>query len=337
MKRAACLATLLLAGCPSPSEPENTWETPHKGLPAALLSVWGTAADDVWVVGADDGSGPTVMHWNGGTWDKLDTGTDGALWWVSGAGDGVWMSGDDGQLVRYDRPTNSFLAMTAPGPERLYGVLPFGDDVWTCGSNDDNTASVIWRGAPADDPMTGDRTWTWSAPPDLPAGITDGFACFKVWGPAPDDLWFVGYGGVVLRYKAGTWSRIDLPADRPLFTVHGRGNDVYAVGGAVSGYLVELSDDGPRDVTPDGEVLQLAGIYVGETATVAAGLEGSIWSRGDDGQWTELTDAPNTPLEYHSVYVDPDGGIWAVGGRVYTGNLTDGLLTHYGPTLQRNL
>jgi hypothetical protein len=240
------------------------------------------------------------------------------------------MSGDGGQLLRYDRAAMSFETYAAPTPERLYGVLPFADVVWSCGSNDDNTEGVIWRGVPDA------AGWTFAAPTDLPAGTLDGFACFKVWGPAPDDLWFVGYGGVVVRYQAGTWSRIDLPADRPLFTVHGRGSEIYAVGGAVSGYLLDLSDGTPRDVTPDGEVLQLAGIYVGETATVAAGLEGTVWRREDDGEWTLLADAPTTPLEYHSVYVDPDGGIWAVGGRVYTGNLSDGLLSHYGPSLNTN-
>jgi hypothetical protein len=329
MKRAACLAGLLLAGCPAPSEPTETWETPFKALPAALLSVWGSGADDVWVVGADAGSGPTVKHWDGVAWTDLAPGTTGALWWVSGTADGaVWMAGDGGQLLQYDRTAMSFRTMTAPTPERLYGVLPFAGDVWACGSDENNTAGVIWRGVPAGD------SWTFAAPADLPAGLTDGFACFKVWGPAPDDLWFVGYGGVVIRYKAGTWTRIDLPADRPLFTVHGRGADVFAVGGAVSGYLVDLSDGSPRDVTPEGEVQQLAGIYVGETATVAVGLEGTVWRREGGGDWTLLPDAPNTPLEYHSVYVDPDGGIWAVGGRVYTGNLSDGLLSHYGPTLQ---
>jgi hypothetical protein len=331
MKRAACLAGLLLfAGCPTPSEPTATWETPLKALPAALLSVWGTAADDVWIVGADAGSGPVVRHWTGHGFDELATGTTGALWWVSGTEDAVWMSGDGGRLLRYDRADMSFETITAPTPERLYGVLPFADVVWTCGSSDDNSAAVIWRGVPDG------AGWTFTAPTDLPAGLLDGFACFKVWGPAPDDLWFVGYGGVVVRYQAGTWSRIDLPADRPLFTVHGRGDQIYAVGGAVSGYLLDLSDGTPRDVTPDGEVLQLAGIHVGETATVAAGLEGTVWRREDGGEWTLLGDAPTTPLEYHSVYVDPDGGIWAVGGRVYTGNLSDGLLSHYGPSLTTN-
>lgn len=324
MTRPALVALLLLAGCPQPPGDDATWEIVHKGLPGAFMSVWGSAADDVWVVGADAGEGPAVKHWDGAAWTDLDAGSPGHLWWVSGLGDSVWMAGDAGRVLRYDRKSMSFESWTMPSPERLYGVFPAAAaDVWACGSNDQNTAGVIWH-------HDGD---VWAAPADLTPELMAGFACFKVWGPGPDDLWFVGYGGVILRYKAGAWTRIDLPADRPLFTVHGRTGEVFAVGGQVSGYIVALGDQGASDITPEGEVPQLAGIYAGETATVAAGLEGAIWRRGDDGEWAEIADAPTTPLEYHAVYVDPDGGIWAAGGRIYTGNLSDGLLTHYGPPL----
>ncbi|WP_434423734.1 hypothetical protein [Nannocystis pusilla] len=324
MRRAAFACLMLLSACPHPSPAEGTWEIVEKGLPGALMSVWGSSPEDVWVVGADAGDGPAVKHWDGAAWTELDAGSPGHLWWVSGRGDGVWMAGDGGRILRYDRKDMSFKSWTAPSPERLYGVFPLAeDDVWACGSNEQNTAGVIWRYDGA----------AWAAPADLTPELTEGFACFKVWGSRADDLWFVGYGGVVLHYKGGTWSRIELPSDRPLFTVHGAGGDVYAVGGAVSGYIVELRDDGARDVTPKGEVPQLAGVYASESATVAVGLEGAVWERGDDGVWTAIEAAPTTPLEYHAVYVDPADEIWAVGGRIYTGNLSDGLLTHYGAPL----
>lgn len=323
MRRAALASLIVLASCPQPPGSDATWEIVQKGLPGALMSVWGTSADDVWIVGADAGQGPAVRHWDGADWTDLDPGSPGHLWWVSGAGDHVWMSGDGGRLLRYDRNNMSFETWTAPTPERLYGVFPLAaDDVWACGSDDQNTAGVIWR-------YDGD---VWAAPAGLTPELMAGFACFKVWGPGPDDLWFVGHGGVALHYKDGLWSRIELPVNRPLFTVHGRDGDVFSVGGSVSGYLVELADPGVRDVTPQGEVPQLVGVYAGETATVAAGIEGAIWQRADDGTWTAIEAAPTTPVEYHAVYVDPDGGIWAVGGRIYTGQLNDGIFTHHGPT-----
>lgn len=94
---------------------------------------------------------------------------------------------------------------------------------------------------------------------------------------------------------------------------------------------------GPEGHVPSRTFAVLAEVVVGAVlgaiSAVAVGLEGAVWRRGADGVWTEDLDAPTTPLEYHAVYVDPDGGVWAVGGRVYTGNLSDGLLTHYGPPL----
>lgn len=332
LRRASLLAPALalpalLGACPPEPAAPPEWELVHTGLPGALLSVWGTASDDVWVVGADAGEGPTVLRYDGEAWTRHATGTSGHLWWVSGAGDSVWMSGDGGQIVRHDRKDMSFEAMKAPSEERLYGIFPFADDdVWTCGSDDANTAGVIYH-------YDGD---VWAPPTDLPAGLMDGFACFKVWGPSPDELWFVGYGGAVLHYAGGAWERIDLPGGRPLFTVHGRGDRVVAVGGLVSGYTVELTAGSARDVTPKTAFPQMAGVWVGESATVAAGIEGAVWERAGDGEWQEMPDAPGIPLEYHSVYVDPDGGIWAVGGRVYT-NLRDGVLSHYGQPVSSDI
>ena len=55
----------------------------QSGLPGALTSVWGTAADDVWAVGSDpgDGSGPMVLNFDGQRWFQLETGHSGDLWW----------------------------------------------------------------------------------------------------------------------------------------------------------------------------------------------------------------------------------------------------------------
>ncbi|MFY0534982.1 hypothetical protein [Nannocystis pusilla] len=158
MRRAAFACLISLSACPHPSPEEGTWEIVEKGLPGALMSVWGSSPEDVWVVGADAGDGPAVKHWNGATWTELDAGSPGHLWWVSGRGDGVWMAGDGGRILRYDREDMSFESWTAPSPERLYGVFPLAeDDVWACGSNEQNTAGVIWRYDGA----------AWAAPADL--------------------------------------------------------------------------------------------------------------------------------------------------------------------------
>lgn len=319
---AACV--LALACETEPGEPD-AWSTPIKSQPGALLSVWGTAADDVWVVGADAGSGPAVLHYDGATWKQHATDAKGTLWWVAGHGDDVWMVGDGGQIVHHTLSDGKFAVARAPTDERLYGVIPFAaNDVWAVGG-DDVGVGVIWHWDGA----------TWSPPADLPAGLGDGLAYFKIWGPSADDLWIVGEGGAALHRKSGAWERIDVPAK--LFTVHGHGDTVIGVGGFFTALIVELTAGKATEVTPAGEVLQLNGIHVTDDTAVAVGNEGSVWRRDATGAWTADADAPNVPLDYHATWVDPDGGIWAVGGRLADLPPTQGLLSHHGQPLAATL
>ena len=54
-------------GGPGVIDETGQWSLVQSGLPGALTSVWGTAADDVWAVGSDpgDGSGPMVLNFDG--------------------------------------------------------------------------------------------------------------------------------------------------------------------------------------------------------------------------------------------------------------------------------
>ena len=60
-----------------------------QALPGALLSISGTSPTDVYAVGADpeDGRGPLVVHYDGASWERLDSGATGDLWWISVAAD----------------------------------------------------------------------------------------------------------------------------------------------------------------------------------------------------------------------------------------------------------
>src|SRR5258706_6636130 len=86
-----CLGTvvgLVLQGCGSDSKPTKPaplpqeWAWVEHSQAAALLGVHGTAADDVWLTGADDGQGPLLFHWDGKAWRRQATGVRRALWWV---------------------------------------------------------------------------------------------------------------------------------------------------------------------------------------------------------------------------------------------------------------
>jgi hypothetical protein len=77
-------------------------------------------------------------------------------------------------------------------------------------------------------------------------------------------------------------------------------------------------------------VPQLNGVFVSDEGPWAAGAYGAIWSDAGDG-WTAVGDTPVIVEDYHSIYVDPEGGVWAVGGNVVAEPLRNGVLAHLGP------
>jgi hypothetical protein len=140
----------------------------------------------------------------------------------------------------------------------------------------------------------------------------------------------VGLGGAAVHYDGAGWTRVDVPNMRPLFTVHGDGQDIVAVGGFGSGLVVEVEGGALVDRTPMDLVPQLNGVYVRGDRAVAGGLMGAVWSR-EDGEWSAVEDVPSPVIEdYHSIYVDPEGGIWAAGGSILTPPYRDGILSHSG-------
>src|SRR6187455_116804 len=75
-------------GCSDPKAPSDEkaprWQIVLEELPGALISVSGTAPDDVWFAGSapDDGSGALVLHYDGDRFERMTPGVEGDLWWV---------------------------------------------------------------------------------------------------------------------------------------------------------------------------------------------------------------------------------------------------------------
>jgi hypothetical protein len=329
--RAGLVLALVASGCGGGHAPPPAagagWSFVARSESAAFLSVSGTSARDVWLAGADDGSGPVVLHCDGHSWERRATGARGDLWWVNALEGGpVFFGGANATVLRYDGA--DFAALETPGPAAatVFGVWAAAeDDVYAVGSVD-GRSGFLWhydgealRVVPLDGVLPLDDH-----------GATPGL--FKVWGSSADDVWVVGASGVVLRGSvAGGFTLVRAGGSDTLFTVHARGERVVIVGGGSSGVLLALEDGMLVEETPAGAPL-LQGVSVAPDGSVwAAGYGGSLY-QGEDGVFSAVDPGLDfTASEsLHSVWTDPDGGVWAAGGDVLTPALDDGVALHFG-------
>ncbi|HYI01201.1 vanadium-dependent haloperoxidase [Hyalangium sp.] len=328
----AALLGVLVIGCDEdpPPEPEPLqWAALTQGYPEALLSISGRSRSDVWAVGADRGRGPLVLHYDGTKWQEQQTGLRGDLWWVHAFEQGpVLMGGANGTLLRYEN--GQFTRMTTPGLARhtvygVWGARP--DDVYAVGSLG-SRGGFIWH---YDGTAWKDVPLPYADMPRTPDGDISGL--FKVWGTGQGDVYAVGGLGTVLRSRAGgAFERLPTGTTSRLFTVHGAGDTVVVVGGEGQGEILELSASGQFERrTPDGCPL-LQGVAIAPDGSGwATGSRGEVyrrtaggWERGELGQQLELE-------SLHAAWVDPEGGVWAVGGNVLSSGLNAGAILQLGP------
>lgn len=311
---AACTTSPEDSGDTGPSLP--AWQTVAANAPGAFFSVWGTAADDVFVVGADPGTGPMALHYTGGVWTPMTGLGSGDLWWVHGGADGLWICGTGGRVEHGAIDGTGFTESVTDPTLTLYGVWGPGDGTaWTVGGDpsapSDAAAMFHYDGT----------TWT---KVELPEAAAAQFALYKVWGTSAADVWAVGAGGIALHYDGTSWSLVDTLSYVNLFTV----NDGYAVGGDISGTILHVgSGTNWVDESPQ-YAYQITGV-VGGKAPVAVGAQGSIWFRGESGWTADPRDKP-TYQDLHAVWRDPDDGVWAVGGHISSAPLIQGAIVYSG-------
>lgn len=313
------IACALAAGCDESSS--VSWHVVGRDHPSALLSVWGTSATDVYAVGADrrDGLGPLVYHYDGNGWDRLSTGQAGTLWWVFGIpGSGVFMGGDGGMILHYDG--GAFTRMSTPSQDTVFGI--WGE-----------TASDMWAVGGAQGGASGGFAWRlvgtdWTAAPGFPSDIASSDVIWKISGKNANDAWMVGTRGRAVHWDGVALTSASTGIGESLFTVHADANRLVAVGGFGTGTILENDGAGWRDASPDGAP-PLIGTYLARGGGYAVGQEGVVFER-DSGTWREVALGIQIEQSFHSTWVDPDGGVWAVGGQVQTLPLVDGIMVYGG-------
>ncbi len=201
------------------------------------------------------GYGGLVLHWDGSSWVRMPSATTDTLLGVGGtSGSDVYAVGKNGSIVHFDgtqwaaQPSGTTVQLNA-----VWAVSP--QDVWAVGRSATVLHSTgtgtwtevatplvsrglsVWASGSADVFISGlaeivhfdGTTWTSMA---LPQEVLDGVLyVYSLWGSAPDDVFAVGEGGLILHYDGVAWTRMSSGTSVFLNAVAGSGpRDVYAAG-----------------------------------------------------------------------------------------------------------
>jgi len=302
-----------------PHDP-NAYVQTFDGLPGALIGVSGTSEEDVWAVGGNpgDGSGAFVLHFDG-QWTRKLTGHQVDLWWVHAfAGGPVFFGGSGGTILRYQN--QSFEKLPTPGSATVFGIWgATPDQLWAVGGDPAKSGTAfVWR-------FDGS---TWSAAQGFPSVPVA--AWFKVWGRAADDVRFVGMDGAIVHFDGKGFEQIASPTDRRLLTLFAEPGGRYtAVGGMSQAVILEDVGGTWKDVSPAPPTHAMIGIRTAGDDGYAAGTGGSVMRR-KDGVWVDEPLGFDVFADFHSVWIDPKGGVWLGGGSIASFPLVNGVLVHKG-------
>ncbi len=291
----------------------------------ALSGVWGTAPDDVFIVGGTDVQGE-VYHYDGAAWSAMDVPKGLALLvWSYGFGpDDVYSVGVDGSMAHYDGAT--WTAIDTGTDADLWGVWgTSGSDLWVVGGVPDSGGDC------GDEAVDGEKTCIWHydgsslSPVAIGKGENDRGATsmFKVWG-IDDKLFTVGQNGLVLQYDGSAWTRISAGAEAndDFVSLWGPSSDnIVAVGGRSSARIAHFDGSAWETTAPSGYGGLNAVYMLQDDLAVIGGIYGMVGTyQPSTGEIVE--EGPVSGGDIHAIWGDGAGRYYAVGGHFtdpYTG------------------
>jgi hypothetical protein len=174
----------------------------------ALRGVWGSSPRDVFAVG-DAG---TIVHWDGGAWISMESGTTETLIGVWGSGDEVFAVGYAGTVVRWNRLRPRWSLMES-------GITADLLSIWGTGLND------VFVGGESGTMLHWESTH-WRV---MESGTAANL--YAIWGTGPANVLAVGFGGTIVHWDGTRWSAMESNTRQYLFAVGGSGaGDVWAAG-----------------------------------------------------------------------------------------------------------
>jgi hypothetical protein len=261
-------------------------------------AIWGTNACDVWAVG----NAGTIWHWDGSTWESVDSGTTANLLDVMGADrEHVWAVGERGSVLFFNGTAWRALADDDLGKKDVYESIWVKDrrHVWMGGyrylpvGGGDSPFGMVWFS----------NGISWKIPEPGPAV---GYPC-RLWGLDSSHVWAIGYSTIAF-YDGKSWSTQAVEDIHPTSAWALDKSHVWVVG---QDGKIMFFDGREWTFQESGTGVDLLGLWgtdaervwaVGKGGTILF-WDGSAWRRQESGTRAHLT----------SVWAGDFEHVWAAG------------------------
>lgn len=300
------ISVALLVACGSP-DPEPEWAAIDIGPTASLSGVWGSASDDVFVVGGTTTQGE-VHHYDGAAWSKMVVPQDtGLLVWAYGFGpNDVWSVGRGGSVLHYDGST--WGEVDSKTDQDLWGVWGASpDDIYMVGGNvfSGQVTILHWDGTEIQEEELPDE-----------ANPLDVRALFKVYGIG-SRVFAVGASGLIVEKTSNGWIRhpAGSEADEDFVALWGFSeDDIVAVGGRDFRQLSTWDGTSWTTFEPSDNLGGLNAVFVTPAGDVLVGGTGGSIGYFDRDARDLVFLKSDTDLAVHAIWAGDDGVAYAVGG-----------------------